>query len=101
MDSFYNFSYKKNGKKMPVNEIAEINEELLLIYTDKELMLFDVVQQMFIATRLNPKLFTIVPNSVNQQGDNIYIGSDEGLFLIPFLKIRLLKSFLKSLRINR
>ena len=36
MDSFYNFSYKKNGKKMPVNEIAEINEELLLIYTDKE-----------------------------------------------------------------
>lgn len=80
MDSFYNFSYKKNGKKMPVNEIAEINEELLLIYTDKELMLFDVVQQMFIATRLNPKLFTIVPNSVNQQGDNIYIGSDEGLF---------------------
>lgn len=79
-DRFYNFAYMKNGKKMPVNKIVEISKKLLLIYTDKKLALFNVTTQTFTDTLLNPKLFAITPNSISQQGDNIYIGSDEGLF---------------------
>lgn len=79
-ECFRNFQYKKEGKNMPVNKIVTINEELLLIYTDKELVLFNTRAQSFSKSLLNPDIFTISPTSVNRQGDYIYIGSREGLF---------------------
>ena len=77
---FQTFQYKKEGKNMPVNKIVIVNEELLLIYTDEELILFNTCTQSFSKSQLNPDLFTITPTSVNRQGDYIYIGSREGLF---------------------
>ena len=65
---------------MPVNKIVTVNGELLLIYTDEELILFNTRTQSFSKSLLNPDLFTITPTSVNRQGDYIYIGSREGLF---------------------
>lgn len=79
-DCFQNFQYKKEGKNMPVNKIVAVNEELLLIYTDDELILFNTHTQSFSQSQLNPDLFTITPTSITHQGDNIYIGSREGLF---------------------
>lgn len=79
-ECFQNFQYKKEGKNMPVNKIVTVNEELLLIYTDGELVLFNTRTQSFSKSQLNPDIFTISPTSVNRQGDYIYIGSREGLF---------------------
>ena len=79
-ECFQNFQYTKEGKNMPVNKIVTVNGELLLIYTDEELILFNTRTQSFSKSLLNPDLFTITPTSVNRQGDYIYIGSREGLF---------------------
>lgn len=79
-ERFLNFQYKKGRKNMPVNKIVTVNEELLLIYTDGELILFNTHTQSFSKSQLNPDLFMISPTSINRQGDNIYIGSREGLF---------------------
>lgn len=68
-ECFQNFQYTKEGKNMPVNKIVTVNGELLLIYTDEELILFNTRTQSFSKSLLNPDLFTITPTSVNRQGD--------------------------------
>lgn len=79
-DRFYNFQYKKEGKSMSVHKIIIISDKLLLILADDELILFDTETQSFSKSQLNPRLFTIEPTSITRQGDNVYIGSYEGLF---------------------
>ncbi len=79
-ECFYNFQYKKGNKNMPVNNIATVNDELLLICTDDELILFDIPTQSFTKSQLNPQLFIIKATSINRQDDNIYIGSRDGLY---------------------
>ena len=41
---------------MPVNKIVTVNGELLLIYTDEELILFNTRTQSFSKSLLNPDL---------------------------------------------
>lgn len=80
-DIFLNFEYKRDGKNMLVSEIVEVNEELLLVIIGDELLSFSTKTQKFSTnTQLNPDLFTITPTTICRQGDNIYVGSFEGLF---------------------
>ena len=79
-ECFRNFRYRKEGKNMPVNKIVTAGDELLLIHTEGELVLFDTRTRSFSQSGLNPELFTLKPTSISRQGDNIYIGSREGLY---------------------
>lgn len=81
---FHNFSYQENGKKQPVDAIVEIDDKqfLLLVGTaDKQLMLFDTDTRLFSQKALHAGLAGISPTAINRQGDYIYIGSYQGLFI--------------------
>lgn len=82
-DHFHNFYYQKEGKKLPVSSIVEINEKQLLLFSSKEegLLLFDTETQQFNDTPLHASLTSIKPSSINRQGDDIYIGSFNGAFI--------------------
>lgn len=99
-DYFYNFQYTKEGKNMPVNKIVVVSDKLLLICTDSELILFDIETQSFSKSQLNPELFTIKPTTISRQGDNIYIGSYDGLFCYSISK-NTLKSILPEVLKNK
>ena len=74
-DHFHNFYYQKEGKKLPVSSIVEINEKQLLLFSSKEegLLLFDTETQQFNDTPLHASLTSIKPSSINRQGEDIYI----------------------------
>lgn len=81
-DRFQNFRYTKDKKTLPINGIIEINEKLLLLYTNKDesLLLFDAETQQFSSNPLHPALLNILPTTIARQGDLIYIGSYKGVF---------------------
>ena len=81
-DVFLNFEHKKGGKNMLVSKIIEVNKKLLLVMIGNELLAFDIEAGKFTKDcPLNSDLFTLVPTTLYRKGDNIYIGSFQGLFL--------------------
>lgn len=78
-DLFRNYFYPKNGKNTQVNGIAEISPEQLLISTQEGLILFDTKDTCFIDNALNPEMRRLNASTISRQGENIYIGTDNGL----------------------
>lgn len=79
-DLFRNFFYKKNGKNTQVNGIAEINPEQLLISSQEGLLLFNVKDTCFIDNQLSTEMHQLKASTISRQGENIYIGTNNGLF---------------------
>ena len=79
-DLFRNFFYKKNGKNTQVNGIAEINPEQLLISSQEGLLLFNVKDTCFIDNKLSTEMHQLKASTISRQGENIYIGTNNGLF---------------------
>lgn len=80
-DRFENFCYQKGEKKFPVYGIVEFNEEELMLYTDKEkVFLFNTETRQFSENMPIASLSTITPTALCGQGDNIYIGSHQGVY---------------------
>lgn len=79
-DLFRNFFYQRNGKNAQVNGIAEITPEQLLISTQEGLILFDTKDTCFIDHALNREMRRLNASTISRQGENIYIGTDNGLF---------------------
>ena len=79
-DLFRNFFYKKNGKNTQVNGIAEINPEQLLISSQEGLLLFNVKDTCFIDNKLSTEMHQLKASTISRQGENIYVGTNNGLF---------------------
>lgn len=80
-DVFLNYFYQKNGKNIQINDIVEVKPDCLLVNAQDELLLFDVQTSQFSNNQLNAELSTLRATAINRQGDNIYIGTDNGLFV--------------------
>lgn len=83
-DKFYNYTYQKNKKNTPITNIVEVDEHRLFLFTDgndKQLLLFDTETRRFSNAPLHPSLSSVSPTTISRQGDNIYIGSYQGIFI--------------------
>ena len=82
-DKFYNYTFQRNKKNIPVTGIVEINEKQLLLLSNKgeNLLLFNTETRQFSDKPLHPSLLSVSPTTVSRQGDNIYIGSYKGVFV--------------------
>lgn len=83
-DKFYNYTYRKNNKSASVTGIVEVRANQLLLFIDdneKYLLLFDTKSGRFSEEPLHPSLRSIQPTTISQQGDRIYIGSFQGVFI--------------------
>lgn len=91
-DKFDNFIYEKNGRKLQVNGIAEINPDQLLISTQEGLTLFDIKESRFVDDCFSPAMHNIVASTLYRHGDVIYIGTPEdGLYCYSITQEKLEK----------
>ena len=81
-DKFYNFTYLKGNKSLPIRDIVEVNNKQLLLFSEKKngLFLFNIETQQFSEKPLHPSLTGIQPTILHKQGDYIYIGSYNGIY---------------------
>lgn len=80
-DRFKNYFYKKKGRHLQVNGIAEISPEKLLINTPEGLTLFNISEERFIDDALSAPMHKLIVSALYKQGEHIYIGTQqEGLY---------------------
>ena len=78
-NSFSNYYYKKNGINVPINSIAPIKENWLMLGTAEGILLFDIKKECFINDTL-PSLHLLKPTVLVRQGEYIYIGAEDGVY---------------------
>lgn len=69
------------GKKQQVLDVACLEEGNLLVATDAGLMHFDSRSGVFNSTQIPTELQKISPRTLARYGDEVYIGSYQGLFV--------------------
>lgn len=101
-DLFRNFYYRKGGKNIPVNGITEFTPEQLLISTNEGLLLFNINESKFTDNKLDAEMRPLVASTINKQGDEIYIGTHNGLYIYSLArkKLELLIKTLEGKRIQ-
>lgn len=101
-DLFRNYYYKKNGKNMQVNGIAEFTPGQLLISTNEELLLFNIKEARFVDNALDATLHQLVASTISKQGDEVYIGTYTGLYVYSIARkqLELLSEALEQKRIQ-
>lgn len=92
-DLFENFVYKKGERGSRIKGIIEMNDKQLLLHIDDKLILFDTETCQFRENELPTSFASIIPTSIYQQGDYIYIGSRKGIFVYSISQ-KTLKSIL-------
>ena len=80
-DRFRNYYYEKNGKRLQVSGIAELSATQLLISTSEGLLVFDINESSFFDDYLSAALHKLVASTITRQGDDIYIGTANGLYV--------------------
>lgn len=95
-DYFRNFVIE--GGDCNINGIADFDEHRLLLYVNEQLVLFDRIEGTFLKNALPAALSSLVPTSVRQQGDKVYIGTREGIFSYSISQKELKSLFLDSLK---
>lgn len=80
-DLFENYAYQENDGKHFIKGIAEFGEKQLLLQIDRKLSLFDIETRRFLDNVLPASLAFIAPTTLSQQGEHLYIGSKEGVFV--------------------
>ena len=78
-NSFSNYYYKKNGINVPINSIAPIKENWLMLGTAEGILLFDIKKECFLNDTL-PSLHLLKPTVLMRQGEYIYIGAEDGVY---------------------
>lgn len=81
MDSFSNFFFPKSHKNLQIDNIVEIDSLHLLVNAQNELAIFDVQASAFTKANLPPALLTLSVTCLSRQGDNVYAGTNEGLYV--------------------
>lgn len=101
-DLFRNFYYKKNGKNTQVNGITEFTPGQLLISTGEGLLLFSIDESIFVDNKLDAAMRPLIASTINKQGDEIYIGTGNGLYVysIARKKLEMLTKTLEGKRIQ-
>lgn len=101
-DLFLNFYYTKNGKNTQVNGIAELTPDQLLVSTNEGLLLFHISRSQFIDSALSPAMHKLVASTLTKQGNEVYIGTNNGLFVysIPSKKLEMFSGTLANKRIQ-
>lgn len=102
-DQFKNYYYEKSGKQLPINGIAEISPEKLLVSTPNGLTLFNIPEERFIDNALNTAMHQVIASTLYKHGEQIYIGTQEkGLYSysIPNGKFEKVNPILDTKRIQ-
>lgn len=101
-DLFHNFFYRKDGKNTPVNGIVEFAPDQLLVSTTNGLLLFNITRSAFLGHALSPALHTLEASTLNKQGSEVYIGTNNGLYVysIPTKQLDMVSSTLSNKRIQ-
>ena len=101
-DLFHNFFYRKDGKNTQVNSIVEYTPDQLLISTNNGLLLFNITRSEFVDNALSPALHTLEASTLNKQGSEVYIGTNNGLYVysIPTKQLDMVSSTLSNKRIQ-
>lgn len=81
LDIFYNYSCVCEGKKQQVLDVACLEEGNLLVATDAGLLYFDSRSGVFNSTQIPTELQKVRPRTLARYGDEVYIGSYQGLFV--------------------
>lgn len=80
-DKFENYYIEKDGKRLRVNDIAEVSPDELLISTKEGLQKFDITTRQFNDHCYSVAMHTTVATKLYRHGDYIYIGtSGNGIF---------------------
>lgn len=69
------------GKKQQVLDVACLEEGNLLVATDAGLLYFDSRSGVFDSSQIPTELQKIRPRTLARYGDEVYIGSYQGLFV--------------------
>lgn len=80
-DAFSNYYYKKNGVNAAVTSIVSIKKDWLMLGTAKGILLFDAKEERFLNDTLPSSLHILQPTTLIRQGDSVYIGVDDGLYI--------------------
>lgn len=80
-DRFENYFYEKKGKHVQVNAIAELSHTQLLVSTPEGILVFDILEKKFLDNLLDTALHRLIASTITRQGDDIYIGTDKGLYV--------------------
>ncbi|MEG0455608.1 MAG: two-component regulator propeller domain-containing protein, partial [Bacteroides sp.] len=101
-DLFHNFFYQKDGKNTQVNSIVEYTPDQLLISTTNGLLLFNITRSEFVDNALSPALHTLEASTLSKQGSEVYIGTNNGLYVysIPTKQLDMVSSTLSNKRIQ-
>ena len=82
-DEFSNYYYKRNGLNVAVTSIIPIKKDWLMLGTAEGILLFDVKKECFLSDTLSSSLHGLQPAALVRQGDCIYIGTEEGVYIYP------------------
>lgn len=80
-DEFSNYYYKRNGLNVAVTSIIPIKKDWLMLGTAEGILLFDVKKECFLSDTLSSSLHGLQPAALVRQGDCIYIGTEEGVYI--------------------
>ena len=80
LDVFDNYYYKKGGKNIAVSSIAPMSKDLLMLGTTEGIILFDIPGERFLNDTLSSAVHLLKPQTLIQQGDEIYIGTSRGVY---------------------
>lgn len=94
-DNFRNFIYPA---ACDIRGIADFDENRLLLMANKQLLLFDRVEGLFLEKELPAIFSSISPTSLRQQDDKIYIGSREGIFIYSIAEKQLKAILIEQLK---
>lgn len=95
-DNFRNFIYTKDV--CDVRGITDFDENQLLLMINRQLVLFDYGRGQFLENELPAFFSSIRPTSLEQQDNNIYIGSREGIFIYSINEKELKRIFIDELK---
>lgn len=95
-DNFRNFIYLKDA--CDVRGITDFDKNKLLLMINRQLVLFDHGKGQFLENELPAFFSSIRPTSLEQQDDNIYIGSREGIFIYSTNEKELKSIFIEELK---
>lgn len=78
---FSNYYYKKKGLNVAVTSIVSIEKDRLMLGTTEGVLLFNAKEGCFLKDVLPTPLHRLQPTSLVHEGNCVYIGGDDGLYM--------------------
>lgn len=80
-DVFSNYYYQKKGQNVAITSIAPIKKDLLMLGTEEGILIFDAQRERFLADTLSASVHLLKPTTLVRQGESIYIGARDGVYI--------------------